>query len=1030
MAKHGRTWLALLLSLALLLTGYPVLLAGANTNTQITGVSLARSDAYSLVELWMDTNAVFTQTYDNLQSEENATGEPSAELLASVANNLVINGESIAQINEGLAWYGGVQVFIDENPTTHNARFYLQMHDAAFGGADVSATDFSVGFTDGAVDSAGNAIEPVTWYYSAATKQFSTTPPEPSEPTDPTDPPPAADTQITGVSASYSEQYALTEVWLNTNVPFTRGYSELQSAENATGEPSAELLGSVANNILVNGKRVPEIIGDLPWYGSLRVYIEQDPNTGNERFYLMAYDAAFGGSLLSSDFNIAFTEGAIDGAGNAIEPVTWYYSAATGKFSTTPPAGSLEPTSETHVSLMMESPELQGGWYFGFDSPVDYTDDKGVSYDDLMYSSNTDSCWRPRIDTAYFRKAIEQDLTITIGDKTDTPAGWNAAYNEETGKGNLFAVLFGRVNGKNSLFFYYKGEGAYAPDQVDITVTFREGFCLPDGEGLLETASFTRSAHAKAEAETSSPDWWTSAAGGEEEQVPLSETNVTFLKEVNEARGGWYFVFDSTVNYDDGNGIYQDLVYSNNTELCWRERIDTPYFRNSIEKYLTVTIGDETKTIAEWNSQYQAYLREEYPDDTPQNLLGVFFGAIDENPNTIFLYYWGKGDYLAPKNVITVNFLKGFCLPDGEGLLETASFTRSNHRVADGVDPEWWSDDGSTIDYGDYEEIRPEDIIRDEKGDMPIDVIFSTETMEGTGMIYFELVTAANFGQDDSNVFNGLQFTNNDTVWRPAIATPEFKDSILTKLIIKVGDDERPIEEWENKWHLCLFRTTGNWQLTMHYNGEDKDTYDWWNEDVEVAFLEGFTLPTGDVINPMRFKREGGATPASPGVEERWSIIEGFPGPESMLAKITSASLSPQKGQTKLELPVTEGYKYEIVRTKKPEIIDLEGNITPPAKSTYVTLTLEVTRLSDGLSALGRVSVLVPGTGAEETEEPTDPTNPDRLPGDEENPGENEEPGDDTIPDTGVTGALPAAAAALLASGGLLAASRKKRESR
>ena len=985
MAKRRKGLFAALLSVVMLFVSLMTALlpALAAAPTKVTEAAIQDQGQYGLTEVLLRTDAAFTKAYNDLQSSENATGEPSQVLMDAVMQHILIDGKTLTELMDGMQWYNGVRVHI----ATYGDKqqFDLYLYDAAIGG-HLYDRNFTVELTAGLTDSEGNAVEPMKLYYDAATHTFGTTPPAPSVPP----------TKVTEAAIQDQGQYGLTEVLLRTDAAFTKAYNDLQSSENATGEPSQVLMDAVMQHILIDGKTLTELMDGMQWYNGVRVHIATYGD--KQQFDLYLYDAAIGGHLYDRNFTVELTAGLTDSEGNAVEPMKLYYDAATHTFGTTPPAPPVEP-KDTSVSLYMEQAEAKGGFYFSFETDSDYDDGKGA-YQDLLYGGNTTDCWRERIDTPAFRQSIERLLTVRIGSETHTLAEWTEAAGKK-----LFAVQFGTINKKVCLFLYYWGEGDYAPENTDLTFIFAKGFALPDGEALPDEATFTRKKHAPGEGYP--PSWW--MAGADKVQEPLSEVHVTMDQEVAEARGGWYFAFDTTADYDDGKGAYQDLVYTSNTTDCWRERIDTEYFRNSIMRYLTVTIGERTMTLPEWNAAYQA-------ETGNGNLFGVLFGLI-EGKTSVFLYYWGKDAYLPTKNVITVNFMKGFCLPDGEGLTDTASFTRSKHKVESAKAPEWWSDDGSTKDYDNGDEITRDNIVRDDPGDRPVEVAFSTETKEGTGMIYFDILTAASFGQDDNNVFNGLQYADNDTVWRPAIDTDAFKNSILHKLTIRVGDEEHDIEGWQKRWHLCLFRDSGNyWRLTFHYNAEDKDTFAWWNDDVKVAFLEGFTLPTGDVIDPIEFTRKGGVGPAENGSERAWSVTGGQQGPESILGQISAADLSPAKGATAISLPQRDGYRFEIVRSKRPNIVTLGGKVTPPAEDTYVTLTVEVTRLSDGVTATGRFSVLVPGVGGQNGSDGSDASDPAK-PGD---------PSDDAP----VTGVHPAALAVLpiaaLAAAALIVLRRRR----
>lgn len=725
-------------------------------------------------------------------------------------------------------------------------------------------------------------------------------------------------------SKSFTKMTEITSISATTSASATE-ISAVLDAAAVSGSPAAAFAEAASKNIVINDKSIEQIVSEK---GADAVKVELKSDSGKQKVVVTVADAAFGASLASADFTIEFARGTVDGNANVLVSSKYQYTAETKQFTIyVPPKPVINITNAavlnhdayglTEIQMVLSS-EFTQRWY-AVNSP-----------------DNAD----PKDPPQYLVDTAKKYMLI------------NGKSLEEYGGMNVY--LHVEPNGKHQYFdiMVYDSLLGYRLCSQDFTIEFIEGACDADGNPL-KPAKYNYSADTGI----------FSYDGVVEEQVPLKETHVDMFGEVDEARGGWYFNFDSDVNYvDKTDSFYSDLTYLDNYILCWRDRINTEYFRRSITEYLTFTIGDKTLTAIEWNNLYNK-------ETGNGNLIGVLFGEI-EGENQIFIYYWGKGDYHPSKNVITVNFEKGFCLPDGEGLLETRSFTRSKHDVESLKKPEWWSDDGTTREYDVIGELRPEDIIRDEKGDVPIDVTFSNETTEGTGMVYLSILTDKSFGQDTSNHFAGLNYFTNDTVWRAAVNTPEFKDSIMNKFTIKVGDGpEKSMVEWNSAWYISILKDGSRWIMLFHYKGEDSATFDWWNYDMEVSFKEGFTLPTGDLINPITYKRDGGHKPAEAGVEEHWHVIKGMPGPTTMLSKITSGSLSPRKGDTKINIPSADGYKYELVRSSKPHVIDLNGNVVAPDRNTYVSLTIQVTRLSDGANDVSRVSVLVPGTGASSDED-------------------------------------------------------------
>ena len=83
-------------------------------------------------------------------------------------------------------------------------------------------------------------------------------------------------------------------------------------------------------------------------------------------------------------------------------------------------------------------------------------------------------------------------------------------------------------------------------------------------------------------------------------------------------------------------------------------------------------------------------------------------------------------------------------------------------------------------------------------------------------------------------------------------------------------------------------------------------------------------------------------------------------------AEITGLA-SPEKGATKLTLPTIDGFTVSIKSSSNENVIDLAGNITPPASDTEVTLVLTVTRNGQtrGIDQADtkELTVTVPGIG-------------------------------------------------------------------
>lgn len=897
MFKKVKSLLAVVLSLTLIVSVFFSIdtFADDESVTSVTGITAQNQGIFGYTKITVKLDAVYSKSLGDFQSKDHATGSPTKAQLDTAAKYILINGKTFTELMEGKDWNNAVRINLAKS--SGNQAYDIWVYDAAFG-TRLYTTDFTLEILNGAVDGDGKAVKPCGYSFSSSKKSF---------------------TKMTDViSITASEAVDSTKIEIALDAAANKEYSGLQSADTASGSPSEALLKGVSENLIINDKSVGAIVTES---GTDAINISIVSDGGKQKLVAKVADSVFGAKLYSQDFTVALTAGMVDGNDNLIVSVKYQYSAETNQFTVYVPPKPVKNITNAKV-LNQDAYSL---------TEIQITVDSIFSQ--RYYAVNSAENCDP-IPPDYLVDTAKKYILLNGKALADYTNPDFYLHIESSGKYQML-----------DLMIYDSLAGGRLCEQ-DFTLEFIKGATDADGNPIKPVKY-----------KYSAATGFISAEGGLEAQVPLKESSVVMSNEIDEARGGWYFTFDTDSNYiDSATTFYSDLYYLENYDICWRDRINTEYFRNSIKNYITFTIGEETHTGPEWNAIYNKQTGN-------GNLLSVLLQTKDGKVQ-VFFYYWGKGDYHPTKNVITVNFEKGFCLPDGEGLLERASFTRSKHDVESAVNPEWWSDDGTTKDYDVIGEIRPEDIIRDEKGDVPIDVSFSFETTEGTGMFYLDILTDKSFGQDANNLFAGLNYFNNDTVWRPAIDTPEFKDSIMNKLTIKVGDGEaKSMVEWNSAWYVSIYKEPSNWKMLFHYLGADKDTFDWWNYDLELSFEEGFTLPTGDVINPITFKRDGGYAPASNGISDHWNIIAGLPGPTTMLSKITSGSLSPRKGDTKIVLPTTEGYLYEIVRSSKPHIITLDGNITPPDRNTYVSLTLQVTRLSDGASDVSRVSVLVPGTG-------------------------------------------------------------------
>ncbi|MGW3351754.1 galactose-binding domain-containing protein [Nonomuraea rubra] len=115
----------------------------------------------------------------------------------------------------------------------------------------------------------------------------------------------------------------------------------------------------------------------------------------------------------------------------------------------------------------------------------------------------------------------------------------------------------------------------------------------------------------------------------------------------------------------------------------------------------------------------------------------------------------------------------------------------------------------------------------------------------------------------------------------------------------------------------------------------------WGNEPVKVTTANGtavaHTLKGGKISFPTAAGQSYRIAPQDP--------------PATVAASITSLD-APDADNTGLVLPdVPEGYRVEIGSSDKPEVVAVDGTITPRAEAAEVHLVLKVTRTADGSSA-------------------------------------------------------------------------------
>lgn len=316
MLKQCKVYLSLLLAVAMVFSGLVFLPASAAAQTTATSFAALDMSAYGLTEILIRLDSPFVETVMDAHAQDVSTeksGNPSEELQNTAKNHLLINGKSISEmLNEGAGWWTA-RVHVTQYGS--NEQFDLYIYDSIFG-RHIYDEDFTVEITEGAVDSQGNPIKPVKMQYSATTHSFTEYV--------------APKTNITNVAIADFPDHGMSQLYVYLDSKFTKDFGDIQSPENATGEPSEALLNAVANNIIINDKSIATYVSENQWWNGVRVYLSAYGEVEMLTFYL--YDAAFGGKMYDKDFTFEFTDGMIDGSGNLIAPAKYTHKAADHSF--------------------------------------------------------------------------------------------------------------------------------------------------------------------------------------------------------------------------------------------------------------------------------------------------------------------------------------------------------------------------------------------------------------------------------------------------------------------------------------------------------------------------------------------------------------------------------------------------------------------------------------------------------------------------------------------------------------------------
>lgn len=306
--------------------------------------------------------------------------------------------------------------------------------------------------------------------------------------------------------------------------------------------------------------------------------------------------------------------------------------------------------------------------------------------------------------------------------------------------------------------------------------------------------------------------------------------------------------------------------------------------------------------------------------------------------------------------------------------------------------------------------------------------VYAEYPESGYNLLLFTFNNAGQtFSGDETGVFDGLQYLENTAIWTPAINKERFHRSISELLTIQVGDGEaKTISEWNWDWHLTLMQDEKSGTiLRMHYVGGDPALKDWPSQTISVGFLEGFTLPDGMEVNFMEFKRE----PAELG-SGVWKVVKGSIPPSFIAKDIKMASVPEVKAdQTKLVYPqVPEGYTIALKYSSNPEILALDGTITPPGKDRYVGVIFTITCLADGSTAdTESLSIAIPKSSKAPAPS-TSPSAPTTNPSTPATTGDGKKDPASQGPSTGVgaEGSLACGALVLLSAALILISKKRK----
>jgi hypothetical protein len=164
----------------------------------------------------------------------------------------------------------------------------------------------------------------------------------------------------------------------------------------------------------------------------------------------------------------------------------------------------------------------------------------------------------------------------------------------------------------------------------------------------------------------------------------------------------------------------------------------------------------------------------------------------------------------------------------------------------------------------------------------------------------------------------------------------------------RLDRDEVPIFYQKLKDPPVLLETGDKEGYPGEYVGEDGNDYYPFIEG-NKAWVESNGSVTCDTSYNERMVPVEPAKPVTPKTAEE-------------VAALITTITAPEKDATSLTLPTVEdGYTVAIKSSDKPEVIALDGTITPPDTEETVALVLEVTRTSDNTKAdTDSINVVVP----------------------------------------------------------------------